>query len=89
MRSRFEHPNDQQRRRHAVGVRIMTDAFGYRSWRDEAGLTIELLTEGGLYSVGGLSYVEAFNYCDDIEAAGDDWEPVAARWANGYRNAQP
>ena len=64
--------------------------YGRRSWRDDDGLlTIEFLTEDGLYSVGGLSDIEAFNYADEIEAAGDDWEPIAAKWAGGYRNAQP
>ena len=68
----------------------MTDTYGRRMWRDDDGLyTIEFLLDGGLYSVTGLSDIEVLNYADEIEAADDDWEPVAARWASGYRNAQP
>lgn len=42
------------------------------------------------YRVGGLSDIEMFNFCDELEAAGDDWVPVVQqRWALGYRNATP
>jgi hypothetical protein len=40
------------------------------------------------YRVIGLSYIEGFNFCDELEA-GDDWMPVMQRWALGYRNDAP
>jgi len=41
------------------------------------------------YRVSGLSYIEGFNFCDELEAAGDDWLPTVQRWALGYRNDKP
>ena len=65
--------------------------YAQRGWRDEStGLFhYEYLSARGLFVIDGLTLIEGFNLCDELEAAGDDWEPVLQRWAQGYRNAIP
>jgi hypothetical protein len=36
-----------------------------------------------------MTDIEVLNLCDELDAAGDNWEPILRRWAQGYRDTHP
>jgi hypothetical protein len=70
----------------------MTDQeYVHRAYRDPSTklFTYEYLSESGLYRIQDMNDIELLNLCDELDAAGDNWEPVLHRWALGYRDSQP